>query len=196
MAVGLMARGCLEDRAEKREIADFERSVVESAMRQVADLPSAKIVSIATSRGSTACGWIHLNPDIGSVPFYAIRSAKDDEGTPVVLIPRLDSTNLDAWADAVVSKQLNFELCGTGRNLPKRPPDAHSSAAVEDAVSGFWRPHPPVWVIIPKQAEGYLAIRRMGGGGTVNSPLFTQHADALQWAREWDNKVVIPNSAE
>ena len=186
VAVAVPVARWMEDRSEARERRAFEAAAGRVALQQVADLPGARLVSVrADRRGSRACGWFHLTPDVGSVPFQVLGPVEEGQ-TVLAVVPRLDGADPGEWADAAFSKALTLAVCddpGREGGLPAPPPDAHDAPQADRPLRALWDRPGPEWAVFPVRAAGYVAMSRKVGGGATPSPVFPTRSEAEQWTR-------------
>ncbi|MGV9008129.1 hypothetical protein [Brevundimonas sp.] len=136
-----------------------------------------------TYNETSACGWVQLNDDIGSVPFRASGSFHNKQDVSV-LIPRLDAIKPEDWAIAAFSKQLTFATCDLGvgtPRLPTAPSDAHRAPGVDEPLRALWGRNPPEWAVVPYPKGGFIAMRRHVGGGATISPVIPVQSEAIRW---------------
>lgn len=171
------------DRASTEARTAFEKAVWNKAASITSDLGGARVISVNAYNETAACGWIHLNNEIGSVPFRASGSFNSKLDVSV-LIPRLDATTPDDWAIAAFIKQLTFATCDLGvgtPRLPTAPSDAHRAPGVDEPIRALWGRNPPEWAVVPYPTGGFIAMRRHVGGGATISPVFLMQSDVLKW---------------
>ncbi len=186
VAVAVPVARWMEDRSEARERRAFEAAADQVALQQVADLPGARLVAVRADRpGGRACGWIHLTPGVGSVPFQVLGPAEQGQ-TLLAIVPRLDAVDPGEWADAAFSKALTLAVCddeGREGGLPAPPPDAHDAPQADGPLRALWDRPGPLWAVFPVRDAGYVAMSRKVGGGATRSPVFPTRGEAEQWTR-------------